>query len=98
MRLMFLAPCILSLAGFAACTGPAPYPNGSPFQGGTISPNRYTPGSPRFCREYARQTAANSYENRVDRGEDGFGARVLKQQFSARAGDRAYRRCMAGRR
>ena len=97
MRLATLAPVLLALSGLAACNASAPYPNGSPFVGANVSANPYRQGTPEFCRRYARQTAANSYENRIDRGEDGFGVRALTRQSAARNGNRAYRRCLSRR-
>ncbi|ORE94756.1 hypothetical protein [Aurantimonas sp. 22II-16-19i] len=97
MRLIAIAPVLLAVSGLAACNASAPYPNGSPFAEARVSANPYRAGTPEFCRQYARQSAANSYENRIDRGEDGFGVRALTRQSAERSGDRAYRRCLARR-
>ncbi|TFF21728.1 hypothetical protein E3C22_13640 [Jiella endophytica] len=94
MRPIILAATLAALAGLAACTGGTPYPNGSPFVGARVSANPYQPGTPDYCREYARQTAANTYENRIDRGEDGFGVQALTRHSAERSGDRAYQRCL----
>ncbi|MBP0617645.1 hypothetical protein [Jiella mangrovi] len=98
MRPIAFAPALLALSALAACTASTPYPNNTPIVGARVSANPYRPGTPEFCRQYARQTAANAYENRVDRGEDGFGVRALTRQSAERSGDRAYRRCLTGRR
>ena len=90
--LLAAAACALS-----ACQDSAPYPNPSPIYGARVSANPHSRGSEAFCREYARQTAGNSYENNVDRGEDSFGVRVFTEQQARRQGDDAYRRCRAGR-
>ncbi|MBO0904352.1 hypothetical protein [Jiella sonneratiae] len=97
MRHPTLALAALLTAGLSACNAGTPYPNGSPFVGARVSANPYRPGTPEFCRRYARQTAANSYENNVDRGEDGFGVRALTRQSAERDGARAYRRCLERR-
>lgn len=89
-----LVPVLIAALPLAACNASAPYPNGTPFASARVSANPYRPGTPQFCRQYARQTAANTYENRIDRSEDGFGVRALTQQSAARDGDRAYRRCL----
>lgn len=85
------------LAGVAGCNSATPYPNGSPIVGARVSANENPRGSDAFCRQYARQTAGNSYENRIDRGEDGFGVRALTRQRALDQGEAAYRRCRAGR-
>ncbi|MCQ0989479.1 hypothetical protein [Jiella marina] len=85
----------LPLAALAGCNTATPYPNGSPIAGARVSANPYQPGTDRYCREYARQTAANDYQGRVDRSEDSFGARAIKAQSARRDGGRAYRRCLA---
>ena len=91
-------PLLLGLlVGIAGCNTQTPYPNLSPIAGAQVSANPNPPGSEAFCRQYARQTAANQYENLVDRGEDGFGVRALNRQSASRNGERAYRRCLAGR-
>lgn len=85
----------LPLAALAGCNTATPYPNGTPITGARISANPYERGSESFCRQYARQTAANEYEARIDRSEDSFGARAITEQYARRDGDRAYRRCLA---
>ena len=97
MRLAILAPVLLAVASLSACQASAPYPNGTPFPGAQVSANPYRPGTPEFCRQYARQTAANDYESRIDRSEDGFGARAISRDISRRDGRRAFRRCMRRR-
>ena len=84
-------------APFPPARNSAPYPNPSPIYGARVSANPHPRGSEGFCREYARQTAGNSYENNVDRGEDSFGVRVFTEQRARDEGDAAYRRCRAGR-
>ncbi|NDW05821.1 hypothetical protein [Jiella pacifica] len=96
MRVLVLVLVLVFAAALplAGCNASAPYPNGSPFVGARVSANPYRQGTPEFCRQYARQTAANTYEGRIDRGEDGFGVRALTRQSAARDGERAYRRCL----
>ncbi|RFC63583.1 hypothetical protein DYI37_11275 [Fulvimarina endophytica] len=94
---LILAGMGLALLALGGCNSAAPYPLGSPIEGARISANPYPPGSPEFCRQYARQSAANQYETIVDRGEDGFGMRALKEHQARRDGARAYRRCIEGR-
>lgn len=92
---LFLAP--IGLLALAGCNGATPYPLESPIAGARVSANPYQPGTPEFCRQYARQTAANAYENRIDRGEDGFGVRALTEVDARRDGARAYERCLRRR-
>ncbi|WP_102961065.1 hypothetical protein [Mangrovicella endophytica] len=91
---------IVVAAGCALLAGcnTTPYPNGTPIRGADLSANRHAGSRDDFCRNYARQTAANDYENRVDRGEDGFGERAIHRNQALRQGDRAYQRCIEGRR
>ncbi len=91
-------PLLLGLlVGIAGCNTETPYPNLSPIAGARVSANPNPPGSEAFCRQYARQTAANQYEGQVDRRENGFGVRALTAQSAEADGERAYRRCLAGR-
>lgn len=90
-----LAGLMVAAVALSGCV--ASYPNGTPIAGAYVSANPVRPGTADFCRVYARQTAGNSYENLVDRGEDSFGARFIKEQSARQAGSRAYRRCLAGR-
>ncbi|MBB4002540.1 MAG: hypothetical protein V7704_19865 [Aurantimonas endophytica] len=93
-----VTPLLLGLlVGLAGCNTETPYPNLSPIAGARVSANPNERGTPAFCRQYARQTAGNQYENLVDRGEDGFGVRALQRQSAIADGDRAYRNCLAGR-
>ncbi|UIJ71478.1 hypothetical protein [Aurantimonas sp. HBX-1] len=90
-----VTPILLGLlVGLAGCNTGTPYPNLSPIAGAQVSANPNPRGSEAYCRQYARQTAANQYENLVDRGEDEFGARALKRQSALADGDRAYQRCL----
>ncbi|MER0239523.1 hypothetical protein [Fulvimarina sp. MAC8] len=89
---LFLAP--FGLLALAGCNTATPYPLENPIRGAAVSANPYRPGTPEYCRQYARQTAANAYEGRVDRGEDGFGVRALTEQDARRDGARAYERCL----
>ncbi|MDY8111011.1 hypothetical protein U0C82_17920 [Fulvimarina sp. 2208YS6-2-32] len=91
-RLALAAPIgIMLLAG---CNTSTPYPSGTPIEGARISANPFPRGTPEFCAQYARQTAANEYEARIDRSEDGFGIRQLTEQQARRDGARAYQRCL----
>lgn len=83
------------LASLAGCTGTTPYPTPNPIYGAAVSANPYPPGSPQFCRTYARQTAGNSYENKIDRQDDSYGESFLYAQQARRQGQDAYRRCLA---
>ncbi|MEN3792738.1 hypothetical protein [Fulvimarina sp. MAC3] len=92
---LFLAP--IGLLMLAGCNTATPYPIANPIHGARVSANPYQPGTPEFCRQYARQTAANEYENRVDRSEDSYGARALTEIDARRDGARAYERCLRRR-
>ncbi|WP_206454567.1 hypothetical protein [Aurantimonas marina] len=89
--------CLGLLTGLTGCTGSTPYPNLSPIAGARVSANPNARGTEAFCQQYGRQTGANSYENRIDRGEDSIGADLLYRQQARDDGAAAYRRCLAGR-
>lgn len=80
----------------AACT--TPYPNADPFYGfgATVDANRAPRGSPAFCENYARQSAANFYEANRD-SDDSFGSSGFTYRQAELSGNQAYRRCLAGR-
>ena len=86
----------LAFAALAGCQETTPYPNYNPIYGASVSANRNPPGSPAFCRTYARQTAGNDYFDNRDSG-DGIGADLLAQGRARDSGRRAYRRCLSGR-
>lgn len=92
-----LAPllAILVLAGCSPQTETR-FPDVSPIAGARVSANAQPRGSEAFCRTYARQTAGNQYEGNRDSG-DSFGSDLGALQQAERAGDVAYRRCLAGR-
>ena len=92
------APIIL-LALLTGCTGDGStrYPNTSPIYGARVSANSNPRGSEAFCRDYARQTAGNQYEGNRDSG-DSIGANLFAREQAKAAGERAYRRCLSGRR
>ncbi len=85
------------LVGLAGCNAGTPYPNLSPIAGARVSANPNPRGTEAFCQQYGRQTAGNSYENRIDRDEDSIGADLLYRQQARDDGAAAYRRCLAGR-
>lgn len=89
--------CLGLLTGVAGCTGSTPYPNLSPIAGARVSANPHPRGTEAFCQQYGRQTAGNSYENRIDRDEDSISADLLYRQQARDDGAAAYRRCLAGR-
>ncbi|MCP3056670.1 hypothetical protein [Aurantimonas marianensis] len=89
--------CLGLLAGLAGCNAGTPYPNPSPIAGARVSANPNARGTEAFCQQYGRQTAANSYENRIDRGEDSIGVSLLQRQRAREDGAAAYRRCLSGR-
>lgn len=93
---MLATPLLVAL--LAGCNAATPYPNtDNPIRGARVSANPHPAGSDAYCRTYARQTAANAYEGRIDRSEDGFGVRRITEDFARRDGTRAYQRCRAGR-
>jgi hypothetical protein len=79
-----------ALLAAAGCTSVTPQ---APAVGaGTIEANTARRGTPEFCRRYADQTFANTYQSNNDTsGPDAAG------QQAASSGDAAYRRCLAGR-
>lgn len=81
----------LASAMLAGCT--TPYPNGSPIVGANLDANTAPRGSAEFCETYARQTAANTYEESRDT-DDGSGYEAFRAK---RVGSTAFRRCLAGR-
>lgn len=62
-----------------------------------IGPSYLRPEPRRTCESYADQTYRNVYEDLAD-PRDGFGSNVQAQRRAERAGDRAYERCLSGRR
>jgi hypothetical protein len=82
------------LAVLAGCN--SPYPNGTPIAGAEVGANPYRRGTPAFCDQYGRQTAANDYETARD-SEDSIGANLISAQQARVRGEAAYRRCLAGR-
>ncbi|BDA87136.1 hypothetical protein Sa4125_46780 [Aureimonas sp. SA4125] len=95
-----LAP-LLVLSLLAGCTSGGTdgtrYPSASPIYGARVSANPEARGSEAFCRTYARQTAGNQYEGSRDSGE-GFSSNAAARRQAELAGERAYRRCLSGRR
>ncbi|MCQ8781816.1 hypothetical protein [Mangrovibrevibacter kandeliae] len=97
----FSKASLLALALTGGLAAPAfaqpvtPYPNQSPITGARIGANDAPRGSVEFCRTYARQTAANAYEDRISRDEDGFGVRAFNEQQASRDGNDAFERCLA---
>lgn len=91
MRVLALILAALLPAG---CT--TPYPDGTPIHGATVDANRAPRGSERFCRTYARQTAANAFEANRD-SADRLGVDLIEAQRARDEGVRAYARCRAGR-
>ncbi|WP_156386819.1 hypothetical protein [Aureimonas sp. Leaf454] len=85
---------VVLVAALAGCT--SPYPNGTPIAGAEVGANPYRRGTPEFCDQYARQTAANDYETARD-SEDSIGSNLISAQQARVRGDAAYRRCLAGR-
>lgn len=85
------------LVGLAGCNAGTPYPNLSPIAGARVSANPNPRGTAAFCQQYGRQTAGNSYENRIDRGEDSLGIDLIQRQRAREFGAAAYRRCLTGR-
>lgn len=93
---MKAALATLGLVGIlSGCT--TPYPNYNPITGAEVSANSRPQGTDAYCRQYARQTAGNAYDNRIDRSEDSFGAAAITRQRAIEAGERAYERCLSGR-
>ncbi len=88
---------LLALTGCTAADGPAF--DRRPTVGPTIGlgPASYRPPVRPGCENYADQTARNTYENLSD-ARDGFGSNALARAQAERDGDRAYRRCVEGRR
>ena len=62
-----------------------------------LAPTSYRPPVRPGCDNYADQTARNTYENLSD-ARDGFGSNALARVQATRDGERAYRRCIEGRR
>lgn len=88
---------LLALAGCTSVDGPAF--DGRPADAPTLglAERSYRPPVRPGCRNYADQTARNTYENLSD-ARDGFGSNALALRQAERDGDRAYRRCVEGRR
>lgn len=95
-----ILPCLL-VALLAGCTNTVPdgtrYPSASPIYGARVSANPAPRGSEAFCRNYARQTAGNQYEGSRDSG-DSIGSNLMARRQAEMAGERAYQRCLSGRR
>ena len=98
MRMALPLLALLSLAGCTAVDGPA-FDGGPVYRGPPIglAPASYRPPVRRGCDNYAEQTARNAYENQLD-VRDGFGPNALARIEAEREGERAYRRCIEGRR
>ena len=92
----WISVSIILLAGLAGCQETTPYPNPSPIYGARVSANQHRPGTPEFCRTYARQTAGNTYVNNRDSGE-GIGYDLIQRQRAREDGRRSYARCLQGR-
>jgi hypothetical protein len=82
MRKMLL---VLALASLAGCTAVQMPP----------SPASQAPrGSEAFCRYYGDETTKRRV---MDSGSVGHGPSGFDRHLAARAGDRAYQRCLSGR-
>ncbi|MEF2070163.1 hypothetical protein [Consotaella aegiceratis] len=90
------AAAFLACLTVAGCTAISPVPD-TPYPGTPVSANPKPRGTEAFCRTYARQTASNAYEDRVDTDEDSWVVRQGTAEQARRTGDEAYRRCLAGR-
>ena len=90
---------LLLIVSLAGCTsdGATRFPNTSPIYGARVSANPAPRGSEAFCRNYARQTAGNQFEGNRD-SRDGIGSNLFARRQAELAGERAYRRCLSGRR
>ncbi len=89
---------MLVLLPLAGCVSD-PYPDqGNLFLSpeASIGANDAPRGSRAFCETYARQSQDNFYDSNSD-PDDGFGSNGLTYRQAQAAGDRAYRRCLAGR-
>lgn len=91
MRILAGLAVLLALGG---CT--SPYPHDTPFSGTSAGANPYQRGTPEFCDQYGRQTAANDYGTNRD-ARDSFGSNAMAEEQARQRGRDAYRRCLAGR-
>ncbi|WP_279483086.1 hypothetical protein [Aureimonas sp. SK2] len=91
MRAALPLVALLLLTGCTAVDGPV---SGPPIG---LAPASYRPPVRPGCDNYADQTARNTYENLSD-ARDGFGSNALARVQAERDGERAYRRCVEGRR
>lgn len=84
------------LALLALCGCNAAYPYDTPFSGTSPGANPHRRGTPEFCDQYGRQSAANDYELNRDSG-DSIGSNMIASQQARVRGGAAYDRCLAGR-
>lgn len=85
---------LLVLLAVGGCT--STYPYGTPYAGTSPGANPYKRGTPEFCDQYGRQTAANDYEANRDT-DDGFGSNGIAEARARQRGAEAARRCLSGR-
>jgi hypothetical protein len=86
---------LLALLALGGCN--STYPHSTPFAGTSPAANPAPRGTPAFCDQYGRQTAANDYGTNRD-PEDGFGSNAMAEERARQRGEDATRRCLSGRR
>lgn len=85
---------LLALLALGGCN--STYPHDTPYAGTSPGANPYKRGTPEFCDQYGRQTAANDYGTNRDSGES-FGSNAMAEESARLRGAEAARRCLAGR-
>lgn len=86
---------LVALLALGGCT--STYPYGTPYAGTSPGANPYKRGTPEFCDQYGRQTAANDYETNRDDDDGFFGSNGIASERARQRGSAAAQRCLSGR-